>query len=111
MDEPTKERVVKNEALFRDVNERVKEIDEAHHVSPGETWDFLCECGNADCLERVELRPDEYEQLRANPVHFAVVPGHEKPVVERVIREGEDYLVIEKLPSEQDIARATDPRR
>jgi hypothetical protein len=111
MDDRTKDAAVKNEALFRDVNERVKEIDEAHHVATDETWDFLCECGNADCLERVALRPEEYEQVRANPVHFAVVPGHEKPDVERVIREADGYLVVEKLPSEQEIARATDPRQ
>ena len=111
VDEASKERAVKNEALFRDVNERVKEIDHAHHVSTAETWDFLCECGNVECLERVELRPEEYEQLRANSVHFAVVPGHEKTEVERVIREGDGYRIVEKLPNEQDIARATDPRR
>jgi hypothetical protein len=111
MDERTKDRVVKNEALFRDVNERVKEIDQAQSVATDETWDFLCECGNADCLERVELRPEEYEQLRSSPVHFAVVPGHEKPEVERVVRGGERYLVVEKLPGEQEIALETDPRQ
>ena len=111
MDERAKDRIVKNEALFRDVNERVKEIDQAQSVTTDEAWDFLCECGNADCLQRVALRPDEYEQLRSNPVHFAVVPGHEKPEVERVVREGEGYLVVEKLLGEQDIARESDPRQ
>ncbi|MBW3593084.1 MAG: hypothetical protein KY396_05275 [Actinobacteria bacterium] len=111
MDEREKDAVVKNETLFRDVNERVKEIDHAHHVSTAERWDFLCECGKADCLDRVELRPEEYEEIRASPVHFAVVPGHENPEVERVIRRGDSYLVVEKLPDEQDLARAMDPRR
>ncbi len=111
MDEGVRDRIAKNEALFRDVNERVQEIDRAHHVATDEPWDFLCECGNGGCLERVELRPEEYEQLRANPVHFAVVPGHELPEVERVVRRGEGYRVVEKLPSEQDVARASDPRQ
>ena len=101
---------MKNEALFRDVNERVKEIDEGHGIATNAAWDFLCECGNADCLERVELHPEEYEELRSNPVHFAVVPGHEKPEVERVIRKGDGFLVVEKLPGEQEIARETHPR-
>ena len=48
MDEQAKERLAKNEALFRDINERVRQIDEAHGIPTDELWDFLCECGSAD---------------------------------------------------------------
>ena len=107
----THDRVAKNEVLFRDVNERVKAIDEEQGVSaPNGTWDFLCECRRADCLERVSLTPAEYELVRSSPVQFAVVPGHVLPEVERVVHESDRFFVVEKLSGEQEIARATDPR-
>ena len=110
MDEQTRDRVAKNEALFRDVNERVKEIDRAHGVPADEVWDFLCECGNGECLERVPMTLAEYERVRANAVQFALVPGHEKPEVERVIHETPRFSIVEKRPSEQSVALTTDPR-
>jgi hypothetical protein len=110
MDEQTKERVAKNEALFRDVNERVKEIDDDHRVPTEELWDFLCECGEADCLERVSLTRADYERVRANAVQFVIVPGHETPEVERVVAETPRFAIVEKKASEQSVALNTDPR-
>ena len=109
MSESPSDRVAKNEALFRAVNDRVRELgDETALVS--DTIDFLCECGNGDCLQAIAMRADEYELVRANPVHFVVAHGHEKPDVERVVAESDGFVVIEKHPDEQDIARSTDPR-
>lgn len=33
---------------------------------PEEQWEFLCECGDGSCEERVRLRLDEYTGLRAD---------------------------------------------
>ena len=110
VDERARDRIAKNEALFRDVNERVKEVDRSQNSSTAETWDFLCECGNSTCLERVSLTVDEYEQVRSDPTLFVIVPGHERPEVEAVIQKHDAYYVIEKRPGEEAIARATDPR-
>ena len=110
MDRAAKDRAAKNEALFRDVNERVKKIAEDHDVATAARWDFLCECARTDCLARFSMTEDEYERLRSNPTHFAVVPGHEQPEIERVIASCDDYLVVEKLPGEHHVAVATDPR-
>ena len=111
MDEGTRDAVVKNEALFREVNDRVKEIDEQHAIPTAERWDFLCECGHGDCLERISMREDEYELLRSNALHFAVIPGHELAEVERVVGRGDGFLVVEKsLPHGQAVARESDPR-
>ena len=112
MDEETKDRIAQNEALFREVNERVQELDRERQdaADPGVQWEFVCECGQATCAEPVKMTRAEYEQVRSNPVHFAVLPGHEKPEVEKVRRRTDRFLVIEKVPGEQDVARATDPR-
>lgn len=110
MDRRARDQLAKNEALFRDVNERVKEIDRSHNIPTAERWDFLCECGRAECMERISLTVDDYERVRADPTQFAVVPGHERLGVEVVVEANEDYAVIRKKPGEDAIARATDPR-
>ena len=112
MDELQKERIVKNEALFRDVNERVRELD-AELSEPGEDdqlSEFLCECGDSECFDRVRLTNPEYEQVRAVATHFLVVPGHVIPEVEVVVSENERFAVVEKRPGTDAIARETDPR-
>ena len=111
VDEHARDEVAKNEALFRDVNERVKEVGENHNLSTQDRWDFLCECGNAECMERISLTVEEYERVRADPVLFAVVPGHERPTVEIVVDTTGEYSLIRKKPGEDAIARSTDPRK
>jgi hypothetical protein len=103
------QRVAKNEALFREVNERIKEVNEP--VALGDRSDYLCECGNRDCTEPVALTLVEYEQLRSEPTHFAVVSGHIAPDVEHVVAENDRYVIVEKSsPAAARIAIERDPR-
>jgi len=109
-DAAARKRIARNEALFRQVNERVKEVSGAFgSVDPGPV-DFVCECGNADCTEPVSLTLAEYEQVRSVATRFFVVPDHVIAAVEAVVREGTGYVVVEKRPAEARIARETDPR-
>jgi hypothetical protein len=104
-------RIAENEALFRDLNEEVGVV--AHAFSTGgeqRTFDFLCECGDASCAERVAVTLAAYEELRSSPVRFMVVPGHEAPEVERVVETRGAYAVIEKIGKTAEIARERDPR-
>ena len=100
------ERVGKNEALFREVNERIREIT---------TWDtgaeFLCECGDPDCTQPIVMTVEEYEAVRSRPTRFVIVPGHEVPDLERVVERTDRFAVVEKLPGKPTtIAVETDPR-
>jgi hypothetical protein len=109
MDERT-ERIGLNEALFREVNERVKGIND-RFAEPPETAQFVCECGQESCTERIEMSLETYEELRADPTRFAVRPGHELPEVETVVEQHETYVVVEKKPGDAAlVAEATDPR-
>ena len=67
------ERKGANEALFREVNERLMERKKD---DPG--WSlpslWVCECAEETCTERIEMSPLQYEELRSEPTHFAVVP-------------------------------------
>ena len=104
-DRASKDRIARNEAIFREVNERVADVID----SEARMTDFLCECGNLDCVEEISLTDAEYMKLRRNPATFAVVPGHAIEDVETVIEETDRFQVVEKHPREAAIAEATDP--
>jgi hypothetical protein len=91
-------RAGKNQSLFRDVNERVSEINKAHGL-----WvtlsDWICECADETCTERIELTPQQYESVRDDPTHFVIAPGKEHVVagVERVVQQSHRYWVVSKV--------------
>ena len=104
------ERIGLNEALFREVNERVKGISERFGGGLEEA-EFVCECGDESCMDRVRMKLSEYESLRAEATHFAVKAGHEIPDVENVVQRREGYVVVAKKPGDPAaVARETDPR-
>ncbi|MDQ3822911.1 MAG: hypothetical protein M3321_06695 [Actinomycetota bacterium] len=92
------ERLGRNQTLYREVNERVKEINHAFD-SLVPLGDWICECGNDRCSQRIELTSEEYEAVRAEATHFAVAPddAHVFPEVERVVERHDRYWVVEKV--------------
>ena len=66
-------------------------------------------CADPECTQQVLLTLPEYEQLRQNPRHFAVLPGHEIPDVENVIERTDRYLLVEKHVDTKGQVEATDP--
>jgi hypothetical protein len=88
-----------NEALLREVNERIHEVGERLDVLPdGERLDFRCECGRPECDQPVSMTAAEYEDVRSDNDRFAVVPGHEDEAIERVMEQTERYVVVDKRP-------------
>ena len=112
--DPRAERIAKNEALYRDVNERVREVaamlSARGVVDAVELDEYFCECGRDDCMEKLRLSDAEYEEVRSSPIRFAVLRDHVAPELEIVVIDHERYVVVEKLVGEQGVARATDPR-
>jgi hypothetical protein len=103
------ERVARNESLFREVNERIREVNE--RLPAMEQADFLCECGDQGCTDPISLTLVEYEQIRSESTQFAVVPGHVEPTVEMVVHETDRFAVVRKTePEAAEIVDATDPR-
>jgi hypothetical protein len=99
--------MAENEAIFREVNERVAEISKSFGQ---ETVSAICECATADCTERIELRRSDYEHVRSSSVRFAVIAGHEEPDVETVVERREGYLIVEKFGVAADVAERQDSR-
>ena len=104
-------RGARTQCLFRDVNERVKEINRAFG-SVIVLGDWMCECADDECTERVELSQPEYEALRANPRRFFVAPsgGHVFEDVEDVVERSDRFWVVEKRGMAGDLAAKVDPR-
>jgi hypothetical protein len=100
-----------NEALFREVNERLmdRKRDDPAWALPS-PW--ICECAEETCTERIEMSALEYEQLRSDPRHFAVVPNEEHVSldVERIVEKRDQYWVVEKIGEAAEVAEETDPR-
>lgn len=98
------------QTLFRAMNERMVESDERREAPSDARHGFVCECGEDACRERVYLSLAEYESVRASPIRFAVLPGHEFPEAERVVEERDGYLVVEKCERVRYVAEQSDPR-
>jgi hypothetical protein len=102
------ERVARNEALFREVNERIRQVNE--ELAELES-DYLCECGDAECTQPISLTVVEYEEVRRDPTHFAIIPGHADATVEQVVAQNDRFEVVEKVqPEAARIAVRKDPR-
>jgi hypothetical protein len=105
------ERRARNEALFREVNERVEEVSSRLSFDGDEdSTGFVCECSRESCTELVEITNAEYEAVRSNPRRFLVCPGHEDLTVDRVVETFPTFLVVEKFGEAGEIAIERDPR-
>jgi hypothetical protein len=86
-------------SLFRDVNERIRDLNEDFGaLLPTAEW--YCECADPDCAGRIEMTLAEYDAIRSHPYRFPVIPGHEVIAAERVLRvvaRHSNYLVVEEL--------------
>jgi hypothetical protein len=92
-------RLASNEALLREVNERIREVGEGLQVLPDdELLDFRCECGAPACDGLVSMTAAEYEHVRSDNDRFAVLPGHEEEEIERVMERTERYVIVDKRP-------------
>jgi hypothetical protein len=101
-------RIARNEVLFRQVNERIREVSEA--LAVGQILEIFCECGRDDCTEKLSIMVAEYEAARSSPTRFIVRPGHQSNDVEEVTASQDGYVIVEKRGPEAEIARETDPR-
>jgi len=86
--------MIENEKLFREVNERVADL-QANYSGPDPEW--VCECGDETCFDKVSVPIDDYQQIRAHDDWFLIRPGHEKTDVEKVVRQRDGFLVVEKF--------------
>ena len=104
-----------NEALFREINERLAALSQDATVQQG-SLDLVCECHSRECADRLTLSLDEYAKVRADSLNFVVLPHHEDPRVEDIVERQAGWLIVRKRPGEPAAvasaeAYETDPAR
>ena len=109
--DPDQERRARNEALFREVNERVEEVSSRlSYDDDSDKTGFVCECSRETCTELVEITTAQYEAVRSDPRRFLIRLGHADPKVDRVVEEHPGFLVVEKFGEASEVAIERDPR-
>jgi hypothetical protein len=99
--------VGKNEALFRAVNERIRDV--SGELEPSVTIEFICECSRQDCVSPIPLTLAEYARVRSESTWFAVAPDHIwDEDAEHVVSRHESHWVLEKDGAAAVIADAAD---
>jgi len=87
-------RAAQNQALFRELNERIRGLDDTNPRT-----EFVCECANPDCIKTIRMTLDDYKELRRVPTHFLVATSKEHfyPEAERIFETHPGYWVVEKF--------------
>ena len=89
-----RDRAARNEEIYRNVNERIEDTARQHGFD--QELEFHCECADVECFETIEMRPEAYDRIAADPARFVVAPKHEDEELEKVIERTSRYLVVEK---------------
>jgi len=108
---PREGRVGRNEALFREVNERIEELAVFHDFGASR-FELVCECANLECAAVIDMTVSEYEAVRADGRRFLVAPAESHVVadVERIVERFDRYWVVEKTGGAAEVAADNDPR-
>lgn len=109
-DMPSLRRLVENEVIFRERNERLqKNIDQlnamaeeagqadyAYKNDMDTPLYFYCECSDEKCTQRIPVKQDDYNEIHKNRKRFVIVNGHQVVAIESIIKETDDYTIVEK---------------
>ena len=57
---------------------------------------FICECSDLTCTERITMEIQEYLAATRLPARFIVRPSHQQPDIETTLNAAKDYVVVEK---------------
>jgi hypothetical protein len=101
------ERVARNEAISREINEGIERA-----VGSREGYvRMTCECGLSDCQALVAISIGEYEVLRSDPRRFAVVRDHVMADVEEAVSVTDRFVVVQKREgTPAEVSEDLDPR-
>ncbi len=97
MDDLQEKRIARNEARFRELNDAIARGVERFRAGSGDgTFEAVCECAIADCLEMLDLDFDTYSHVRSDATWFVVRPDHVVTAVEQPVEQHDAYWIIEK---------------
>jgi hypothetical protein len=94
-----REREAANQALFREINNQLRDLHPAESI---EVAEFLCECGAGGCMTTIAVPLAKYAEIRANPLLFITIAGHHDPALERVVEDHDSWTVVEAFGKAAD---------
>ena len=103
------QRAARNEALFREVNENIADLEERVGRDQ-EPPVFVCECSNVGCIERLAVDPSIYRRVREQPWLVPCSSGPRRPSI-RTGRGNPSRLppIVEKTGAAGEVAEETQP--
>jgi hypothetical protein len=104
---PQLRRRAQNEAVFREVNERIAALGAAHGYA---RLELVCECASIGCAAPISILVSDYQQARSDPRTFIVGRSHADPGTEVVLAERGSYALVQKLEEPDDGTATTTPR-
>jgi hypothetical protein len=104
------EELARNQAHFREINERIVSLSTAFAAAHGLQLDLICECSDETCTNPITVEVKDYERVRASATRFLIYPRHDIPQIERVVDRGRGYEVVEKFGDAGRVV-ADDPLR
>lgn len=108
MNSSYKRKLVENEVMFREYNQRVGNgFSELEAIASEDqqtellkridfNLQFYCECADEKCTDRISLKPSTYEKLHKNRSRFIIAPGHIVDEIEHRVKSTAGYEVVEK---------------
>jgi hypothetical protein len=102
---------VAQQALMREVNERISLTNAEFGATEPDSIEMLCECVRERCADRITMTVADYEVVRRFPTRFFVKAGHEVADTAHVVSQTDGYVVVEAGGRGGVYAVASDPRR
>jgi hypothetical protein len=68
---------VRKRVLFREVNERIRDVSRRIGFAAG-SYEVFCECERADCMLRVEVTGEAFDEIVADGRRYLVATEHEE---------------------------------
>jgi hypothetical protein len=111
VDEETRRaRIAANESVFRSLNEKIEDLNRAFSLAT-ESMSIVCECGDMNCVEQLDVDLATYEHVRSDPTWFVIAPGHEIADVEDIVARHDTFdIVCKHKGAGETVATHTDPR-
>jgi hypothetical protein len=95
----TPERIARNDSIFREANERIRELVQSLDGAGPARVPFICECAAPMCRELLPLTLKEYGEVRANDRWFLNAVGHNAVAgaSAQVVAARGRYEIVEKV--------------
>ena len=93
----TRERILRNSLLIREVNERIAELSESW--LDGEPRELLCECGDESCIQVILVTRADYEVARNHSGRYLLTSDHGEDAGTKVRTTRDGYSIVECAPA------------